>query len=108
MDPAELFSGRENLWGEFQEHLARFLETELQLGYTFAALATTERVLGNGERFRVAKGDAAKAAAAIRKFLNRIDDTEIRRKADERCTQLERSIHLLDAPARDQDALRRA
>lgn len=85
----------ENVRDEFQNHLAQFLETELQLGHTFTALASTEQTLGNAERFGHAKGDASKAVAAIRKFLDRVEDTQARSELAERCTELERAIDAL-------------
>jgi hypothetical protein len=44
------------------------------------------------QHFRRAKEDAAKAVTAIRKFLNRIEDAEIRTAAADRCDELERSL----------------
>jgi hypothetical protein len=93
--PIKLRASREDLRGQFQRHLAGFVESEIQLGHTFAALAATEQILGNTQHFRIAKGDAAKAMATIRKFLNRIEDNKVRASTANRCDELERKIENL-------------
>lgn len=80
------------LRAESQAHLQQFVEVQLKMGNTFAALASTERILGNLQDFRKAKRDAAKAAAVVLEFLDRIDDLDYRCGATERCRQLERTI----------------
>ena len=92
MQVQELQMSRKDIRSQFQQHLTQFVDTEIQLGYTFAALAITERVLGNMNHFRLAKDDATKALAVVRKFLNRIDDAETRDLAAVRCGELEQAI----------------
>jgi hypothetical protein len=92
MQTGELQTSRENVQDQFQHQLTRFVDTEIQLGYTFAALAITERIMGNMEHFRLSREDATKALAAVRKFLNHINDTESRASVVIRCQELEQAI----------------
>jgi hypothetical protein len=88
-----------NRWAHLQaasaEGLAEFLRTDLELGFTFADLAKTERQLGSVEGFERNKRNAAQALDAVRAFEKRLTDDGIRRDIKERCAELERMLATL-------------
>lgn len=79
-----------------QEHLVSFIETELQLGFTFLSLAVTSRERGNREHFNQAKKDAGTAAGTARRFLPRISDEEARSAVGRRCLELDSAMAALE------------
>ena len=78
-----------------QRLLVDFLRQELQLGFTFADFAASERILGNIAHSERARDHAATAASAIRKFLNRVENLETRSNINQRCTELEGAVGAL-------------
>jgi len=67
------------------ENLANFLRSDLELGFTFANLAKTERQLGSNEGFERNKRNAGRAVDAVRAFEKRLTDDEMRSDIKERC-----------------------
>jgi len=82
----------EELQVQSQKQLQDFLDVEIQLGFTFAEFAVTERDLGNFEHFQSSKRNAEKAVSTIRHFLNRLADNQARVVVARRCDALERAV----------------
>ncbi len=95
MDPAPF----DALIAQSRQQLVEFLETEVQLGFTFVEMAATERDLGNTEHFELAKGDVRRAVDTIRHFLARVQDAAARSALSDRCTELERALATLSSGA---------
>ena len=58
VNPADPFHKIDDLFAISRRHLVDFLETEIQLGFTFLDLAATARDLGHLAHFEQAKKDA--------------------------------------------------
>jgi hypothetical protein len=92
MEPDLSMQGFYDQLARSQRLLGEFLDSELQLGFTFTEIALTERNHGNVEHFHHAKRDAEIAAATIRKFLPKLNDVVARKTVRQRCTELEGAV----------------
>jgi hypothetical protein len=79
-----------------QRCMIQFLETELQLGFTFVDSAAYQRALGQAQHSQRTIEEARKAVTAIHRFLGRIDSIEIRDAIADRCSQLDRAVAALE------------
>jgi len=95
MKDAAIFDRFQELHARSQRLLIEFLKEELQLGFTFADFAASERVLGNLEHSECARHNAANAACAIRRFLTRVENVETRSTISDNCTDLESVVSAL-------------
>ena len=87
----------EQLRAQSQRCLIDFLHAELHLGFTFAEAAAFDRDRGNAEHSRHTKEQAAKAAANIHHFLDRVAHPEIRDAIAARCAELEEALAAVKA-----------
>lgn len=85
----------EELRAQSQRCLLDFLEAEINLGFTFADLAATERDQGRSDHAQHSKQQARKAASSIRHFLDRVQSKDIRDAIATRCTELEQAVAAL-------------
>ena len=76
------------------ETLKAFLETELDLGFTFAALARSRRERGSLESYDGSKRNAIAALETVDRFKGRLPD-DIKREIEKRRSQLEKVISVL-------------
>jgi hypothetical protein len=79
-----------------QTQLIDFIETEIQLGFTFLAVAVSSRVRGNREHFLQAKRDAVVAAETALRFLERVASEETRTAAHQHYLELNQAIETLE------------
>ncbi|HTF68458.1 MAG TPA: hypothetical protein VK638_37845 [Edaphobacter sp.] len=95
MQSAEGLIRFEELRAQSQRLLIAFVNGEIQLGFTFAESAAMERDLGNIQHYQQAKRHLEEAVTTIRRFLNRIANTETRTAAANGCAELERALAAL-------------
>jgi hypothetical protein len=95
VNPAGPFHRMDDLFASSRRQLVDFLETEIQLGFTFLDTAATARDLGHLAHFEQAKKDARKAADTISYFLDRVEDSETRATIHRRCMELEGALAAL-------------
>lgn len=70
-------------------NLIAFLRTEVALGFTFAKLASIELELQEWEGFERARKIAYSAVETVRRFEDRIMDSEIQRELNQRGSELQ-------------------
>ena len=87
----------QELHDQADRNLIDFLRIELDLGFTFASVAKTERDLGNHEHAKKSKQRAITAAGSVRYFQQRVPNRHVRSSIAERCAELERVIASIDA-----------
>ncbi|MEP6534559.1 MAG: hypothetical protein ABJF23_04535 [Bryobacteraceae bacterium] len=80
------------LKAESQRLLAGFLESEIELGHTFASVAASERASGNLPHCERAKGHGIVAVAAIRRFVTRIENMDTKAAIEKGCDELEQAL----------------
>ena len=83
------------------EHLLRFLESDLALGNTFLDIAQTEFGRGYREHGTRSMQHAAEAVSMVNKFLNRIPDSNNRDRLKALSTDLERRIAEVEGTFRE-------
>ena len=75
-------------------NLRNFLETEVDLGITFAQIAEAQRRKGNAERYEVSKQNAITALEAIDRFKDRLP-RDLNAQIEGRRSQLAKLISTL-------------
>ncbi len=77
------------------QRLTEFLRVDVEVGFTFADKAKTEKQSGNTEAFERCKDKAERALAAVRSFLTDPllnNEVEVKEAIQSRCLELERAI----------------
>ncbi len=92
VNPAGPFPKLDELFALSRRQLVDFLETEIQLGFTFLDMAATARDSGSLEHFEQAKKDAKKAIETIWRFLDRVENSETRAAIQQRGKELEGAL----------------
>jgi hypothetical protein len=85
----------EELRAQSQRCLIDFLDAEVQLASTFVEAAAMERNQGHSDHARRTKEQARKAATAIRHFIDRVQNQEIRDAIARRCDELDQAVAAL-------------
>jgi hypothetical protein len=85
----------EALRAKTQRSLADLLQTELELGQTFAQSALLAKSSGQMEEDVQAKQHAVKAADAVRQFMGRVTDDVVRADIAWKLAELDRLISML-------------
>jgi hypothetical protein len=73
-----------------QHALIEFLRAELNLGATFLQSAMLAHNEGHTDHYIQAKGNSLKTIEAIKKFMPRVTDMQVREEIQDRLTKLER------------------
>jgi len=85
----------EELRAQSQRCLIEFLDAEINLGFTFADMAATERDQGRSDHARHSTEQARKAASSIHHFLDRVHSKDIRDAIAARCIELDKVVAAL-------------
>jgi hypothetical protein len=88
-------SESEALRAETQQMLIAFLNTELQIGPTFAGSALLAKDAGHLDHYAQAKQNAVKAVETVRRFMGRVEDVTIRTEIRKQLAELDRLISTL-------------
>ena len=85
----------DDLMKRSQQSLADFIKVELALGTTFAEIAGQQRVHGPVDAFHRSLEVASKALQTAWKFASKLSSAELRRSAEQECSELERRLSSL-------------
>jgi hypothetical protein len=85
----------ELLWARADRNLVAFLRVEVELGFTFAKLASIEVQLQEREGVERASQIAYSTVETVRRFEHRIMDSEIQRELNERAHELQNVLSSL-------------
>ncbi len=95
VDPAGPFPRLDELFGLSRRQLVDFLETEIELGFTFLDTAAIARDSGSLEHFEQAKKDARKAIKTVWHFLDQVENKEAHAAIQRRCHEMEGALAAL-------------
>jgi hypothetical protein len=87
-----MLSEYEALRAESQKQLTDFLRVELDIGATFVQSALLARSENHLDHSIQATGNAVKAAASIRHFMNQLADSSVRIEIEHKLAALDRQI----------------
>jgi uridine phosphorylase len=82
----------EILHENLQQALIGFLNTELSLGPTLVKSAVLAKSQGHTDHYARAKADAIKAAETVRRFVDQIEDTDVKADIIGQLAELDRLI----------------
>lgn len=92
VNPPDPFPKLDDLFARSRRQLVDFLETEIQLAFTFLDSAAIARDSGSLEHFEQAKKDARKAIKTVWHFLDQVEDKEAHAAIQRRCKELEDAL----------------
>ena len=92
MPPSATF---ENLLERANQNLVAFLDTELDLGFTYLRRAELEAGMDQ-DHFELARKNVASAIGTVNHFKDRIVDPEVRREIEDRSRELENQLTSLE------------
>jgi hypothetical protein len=78
-----------------QHTLVGFLQTELQLGPTFAQSAALAKGAGHMDHYTAAREKAMRVAQTVRRFMRQVADEQIRREIRKKLAELDDLISTL-------------